>query len=129
MLEPITITRVVSTPSALDTMQHPADGIVLRTAPDEAMVVGVGPDDVAVDDDHAIVSADGGWSGVWLDADSAVRLLAAGADWHPEPDRPVLAQGMLLQLPIKLWLETDRTLLLTQHAFAADLAERIGAVS
>jgi hypothetical protein len=129
VLEPITLTRVVSTPQALGAMHGGVDALVLRTAPDEALVVGAAPSDLTIEDAHAIVIADGGWAGIWLDTETVDRMLAAGADWRPDDRRPLLAQGMLVHLPVKLWLEDERALLLTQRVFAADLGERIGALS
>lgn len=126
MLEPLVATRVVATPAALDAVAVSRDAAVLRLAPDEALVLGVGPDEISVADEHAIVMGDGGWRGTWMDPTAAERLVTAGADWHPPERQPALAQGMLFQLPVKLWFDGDRVLVFTQHVVAADLAARIG---
>ena len=129
MLEQITVARVVATPTSLDRLVPPAAAIVLRIAPDEALLVDAHPDDVALDDPHALVTRDTGWLGVWLDSGEAERMLEAGADWQPSPDRPILEQGMLVQLPVKLWFEADRALLLAPYVVAADLNARIGGLT
>jgi len=128
VLEPVTVARIVTTPEALDAVSLPDNAILLRSSPDEAMAIGVAPDDVGLSDPHAIVVADAGWNGTWITPEQTERLLAAGAEWAPPEPRPALAQGMLLHLPVKLWLEADRTLVLTPHTVAADLADRMGAV-
>ncbi len=126
MLDPITATRVVAKPASLGRLVVPVGAIVLRIAPDEALVIDAGPHDVATDDPHAIVTADPGWRGTWLGPEESTRLLEAGADWRPSPERPTLAQGMLFQLPAKLWLEHDRVLVLAPHVVATELETRIG---
>ena len=125
MFEPLQVTRVVSTPAAIDGLQTPDDAIVLRTSPDETLVVGAAPQAVGVPDPHAIVASDAGWHGAWLSAAEAQRVLAHGAHWQPPLERPALAQGMILHLPVKLWLEDDRVLFVTPHTVAADMETRI----
>lgn len=125
MFESLRITRVVSTPAAMDGLETPADAIVLRTSPDEALVVNAAPDEIVLSDPHAIVVADTGWHGAWLSIGVADRLLVHGAEWEPVPERPTLAQGMVLHLPVKLWLDDDRALVLTPHVVAEDLARRM----
>lgn len=129
MFEPVIATRVVSTPEAIAVMTTPDAAIVLRTSPDEALIVGARPGQIGIDDPDAIVTSDTGWHGAWLDADQTHQLMRHSADWQLPQIRPVLAQGMVLQLPVKLWLEDDRTLLLAPHVVAADLTERIGAIT
>lgn len=129
MLETLSSTRVVAAPAAIDTITAPRHAVVLRLAPDEALVLDATAEEVGVADAHAIVVADAGWRGTWVSVSEAERLLTAGADWHPPPERPTLAQGMLFQLPVKLWLEDERVLLIAQHVVAADLEARMGAAT
>jgi hypothetical protein len=125
-LEPLAAVRVVAAPGALNARGVPDGAIVLRIAPDEALVVGPSdPGEVEVADEHAIVATDGGWSGAWVTPEEAAGILAAGAEWEPATDRPVLAQGMVAGIPAKLWLEPDRALIVVQSVLAAELAERI----
>lgn len=129
MLDRLAVTRVVASPDALDDLD-PAVGLVVRTAPDEVLVVGDGPDapTVVVGDDHAIVIEDTGWCGRWLSAAEAERFLAAECAWPRPTARPAMAQGMVAGLAVKLWLETDRTLLVVAHVSAEDLEARLDAV-
>jgi hypothetical protein len=129
VLEAMAATRVVSTVDALDAMTVPPDAIVLRIAPDEAVVIDANPSDIDVADDDAIVTGDTSWCGMWTDAATCDRLLATGADWRPPPRRPTLAQGMMFQLPVKVWLAEERVLVVVPRVVAADLAIRIGDVT
>ncbi len=121
MLDRLAAARVVARPDALDGLP----GLVLRLAPDEALVLGTELPHVA--DPHAIVTNDASWRGVWLEPDRAELFFAAECDWPRPTPRPVFAQGMIAHLPVKLWLEDDRVLLAVPHVFAADLAERLEA--
>lgn len=125
VVELIPTTRVVSTEAAIDAATVPADTISLRLAPDELLVLGPGP--VRVDDEHAIVVADHGWSGVWLAASEAAEFLLHACEWEPPPSRPAFAQGMVAHLAVKVWFETDRTLILLPTPLAAELEERLEA--
>ena len=119
MLERLTVTRVVTTPEALDGLDPPAGDVVLRIAPDEALVLGVV--DITVDDAHAIVIKDSGWCAVWLDAERANRFLDRECAWRRPSVRPAFAQGMVGHMPVKLWMERDRTLFVVPHVSATDL--------
>jgi hypothetical protein len=121
VLERLTVTRVVTTPEALDAATMPTGVIVLRTAPDEALVLGTG--DFVVDDPHAIVVADAGWSGVWLDSADAGEFLSHHCAWPRPATRPAFAQGMVAHMPVKLWLEEHRTLFVIPHVSAVDFGE------
>ena len=123
MVERIPVTRVVSTPEALDGAAVPPGTIVLRIAPDEAIVLG--ETQVEVADPHAIVFADSGWAGVWLDSTSAAAFLLAECEWELPSARPAFAQGMVSHLAAKLWLEEDRTLILVPSAMRAELEARL----
>lgn len=125
--------RVVADPAAIDRATGvPAPGdepILLRTAPDEAIAIGVSePPSVA--DPDAIALPDAGLAGAWLDA-TALEAVRAHVEWELPRDGPALAQGKVAGVPAKLWLappEDPRgaALLVVQAAYAADLAERLG---
>ena len=51
--------------------------------------------------------------------------MAPHVEWHLPVDRPAFAQGRVAGVPAKLWLETDRVLLVTATAHADELAERL----
>ncbi|MDA0245639.1 MAG: hypothetical protein OT477_19675 [Chloroflexi bacterium] len=126
MLERFSGTRIVAKPAALDAAVWPSDSFALRLAADEVWVSAVvAPATVA--DPYAIVVPDEGWMGVWLGAAEAAEFLAHHCPWPLPSERPAFAQGQIAGLPLKLWLETERTLMLVAAPLAAELAERLGA--
>ena len=122
VLEVLAVTRVVAAADSLERASFPSDSSVLRTAPDDVMVIGGGP--VAVDDPHAIVRQDAGWSGVWVDRAPADTYLQRNCSWPRPTVRPAFAQGAIAHLAIKLWLTEDRTLFVFPTALTADFIER-----
>lgn len=123
-LETLTATRIAATPAALDTARWPARAIVLRTAPDEAIVL-ASVELSSISDAHAIVAAETALCGVWIAADVALALLERECDWEPPAARPAFAQGAVAGLPLKLWFERDRVLFVVPAPFATDFAERM----
>lgn len=93
----------------------------MRIAPDDAMVIGGGV--VEMDDSHAIIRADVGWTGVWVNAEPADAFLRTSCAWSL-PARPGFAQGMIAGLAMKLWLAEERTLFVFPTALIADFIER-----
>lgn len=123
-LRPLTATRIAATPAALDAAQWPSDAIVLRTSPDEAIVLA----DIAaslIADLHAIVEPETALCGVWIPTDAALALLERECDWELPTHRPAFAQGAVAGLPLKLWFECDRVLFVASAPFATDFAERL----
>lgn len=121
--------RMVATPAALDAAAWSQGALALRLAPDEVFVIApVVVESVAesIGDPHAIVVPDAGFVGVWLGRDVALDFLARTCEWEVPASRPAFAQGMVAGLPVKLWLEEERVLLITAAPYAHDLAERIG---
>jgi len=132
-LETIVATRIVATPAAIDALAAKvrAPGAdppvaVLRLADDDALVLGV-PDatSVTIDDPHAIVVAETGFSGVWFAADALDAIVRPFIEWSVPTARPALAQGLIAGVPAKLWLTADRVLLFCPTAPAHDLHERL----
>ncbi len=123
-LERLFTTRIVATQAALDAALWPAGHLVLRTAADEVLIT---PPlhGATVDDPDAIVLADGGFFASWLAAEQALAFLERECEWELPQTRPAFAQGMVAGLPMKLWLETARVLLIVPAPFAADFAERV----
>ncbi len=118
----------MAAPESLDRLAAPDGALALRIAPDELLVtapVARG----AVADPHAVVERESGFAGRWLDAAEAAGLMAAACAWEPPAERPALAQGAMAGVPVKLWLEAARALLIVPAAYAADLEERIPARS
>ncbi|MFL5679753.1 MAG: hypothetical protein ACJ77B_04050 [Chloroflexota bacterium] len=114
--------RVVADPAALDAARWTGDEpTVLRIAPDEAL--GLGATGVDVDDPAAIVVAEAGFLGGWVDA-GGLADVQAHTDW-PLPEEPgTVAQGKIAGVPAKL-LVGDRPLLVTHAAYADELLDRL----
>lgn len=123
-LKQIHAIRIAATPAALDAIRWPADALVLRTAPDEVWTTAV-LSHADVPDPHAILVPETGFAGVWLPAAKAYALLEQSCEW-PLPDaRPALAQGLVAELPLKLWLTEDAVFFLVPVPYAADFEERL----
>ncbi len=129
MRERFDSTHIVALPDALDRIEMDAldlgDGVIpMRFAPDELVLLNhTGPIDV--DDSHAIVVPDGSWRGEWLDADTAALFLRAECAWSIPERRPAFAQGLVAGLPVKLWFDQQRTLIVIAHVRADDFAARL----
>lgn len=122
-LRPARGSRVVADPAALDAATVPAGVVVLRLAPDEALVLGDGSVTVA-DDPFALVVSDHGWSVAalaWPDFDRVVR---PHLEWPVHPTRG-LAQGRVAGVPAKLWMTDDGVLLVAPTCHADELTERL----
>lgn len=134
-LERLSGTRIVALPQAIDVAVWPEGTRVFRLAPDEVLITPA-LNATAVDDPHAIVELETGFSAVWLDYVTAIDILERECDWElPEGigqwgngspvGRPALAQGLVAGLPVKVWFERDRVLFIVASPFAGDLAERL----
>jgi hypothetical protein len=124
-LEPLAGLRVVADPDALDAARWSGDATitVLRIAPDEAFAIGATA--VDVDDEHAIVEPEPGFSGARLDA-AGLESVLAHVEFILPPERPALVQGKAAGVPAKLLLdEGGGALLVVQTAYIADLEARL----
>jgi hypothetical protein len=118
--------RVVADSSDIDALVAalPVTITVLRMAPDDALVIGVGG--VTMNDPHAIVEPEVGYAGAWVELEAVRRHV----EWAFPPARPALAQGNVAGVPAKIWLPADTeppglVLLITAAAYADDLAARL----
>lgn len=134
-LERLLATRIVALPQAINAAVWPEGTLVFRLAPDEVLVTPA-VHVTAVDDPHAIVLLETGFSAVWLDHVAAIDLLERECDWElPQGmrqwgngsavERPAFAQGLVAGLPVKVWFERDRVLFIVASPLAADLTERL----
>ncbi len=114
--------RVVADPASLDRATWTGAHVtVLRFAPDDAFAIGA--TGAAIDDEHAIIEAETGFVGTWLDP----AEVAPHTDWPLPTARPALAQGSIAGVPAKLWLpDHGKALLVTAAAHAEELADRLG---
>jgi hypothetical protein len=117
-------TRIVARAGAIDAAGWPEGVLVLRLAEDEALMIPAFSPAPVVDPD-AIVEVETGFSALWLNGAEAVHFLERECDWELPAERPVVAQGMVAGLPVKLWFERDRVLVLVPSPYAVDLAERL----
>jgi len=122
-LETIRGVRIVADPAAIDSIVVADGTLVLRFAPDDALVLvegrleSVGGDAIAVEES--------GFVGCWLAPAEVAERLVPHIEWPLPVARPALAQGLVAGVPAKLWLGTDRALLLCAAPYAHDLAERL----
>ena len=127
-LRPLEATRAAAAPAALDALTAdppwPGDALAMRIAADELLVTAP-PDFEVAGDPHAIVERETGFSCVWLDAADTAALLDRECDWERPAGRPALAQGEIAGIPVKLWFEARRTLLLSPAPFAAAFQRRL----
>ncbi len=127
-LRPLEATRIVAKPPALDALLKlapwPGHSLPLRLAADELLLTAL-PVFAVEQDPHAIVARDTGFSYVWLAAAEAATLLDRECDWERPTARPALAQGTVARIPVKLWFETERTLILAPAPFAAAFQRRL----
>jgi hypothetical protein len=80
----------------------------------------------AVHDPHAILVAERGFVGWELGPEEVNALVHGHIEWPLPANRPALAQGLVAQVPAKLWLREDGTaLLICAAALAAELLERV----
>ena len=113
--------RVVADPAALDAAAWAEGVTVLRLGPDDTFAIDA--TGVAVDDAHAIVAEEAGFSAAWVGLDTVRRHV----EWALPAERPALAQGFVATVPARVWLpdDGDRALLITPTAYADELAGRL----
>lgn len=124
-LEAFTATRIVATPTALDTATWPENSLPLRTAPDEVLLLNSSAPNALPADEHAIIEPEGSFMGLWLPMNEALDFLQRTCAWELPAACPAFAQGAVANVPVKLWLESERVLFIVQAPFAADFLERL----
>ena len=123
--------RITAKPAAIDAATWPAAAIMVRVAPDDALVIDATVDDaaaVAAADPHAIIEPEAMFRGAWLD-DAQLEALTHKLEWPLPTTRPALAQGMVCGLAIKLVLQADRTMLIVSGSAFHEVPDRLGAVA
>jgi hypothetical protein len=98
---------------------------LLRLAPDDVFVFGQIPPTSLVDDPHAIVEEESGFHGAWFTMEEFDQRVRPHIDWQLPTEPRSFTQGFVANVPAKLWLTTDRVLLVTNAAYAHELQERI----
>ena len=116
--------RVVATPDALDHAWFEGDVTVLRIAADEVLALGAVAAEIT--DDHAIVERETAFVGWGLSPAEFDAHVARHVEWALPTARPVLAQGLAAGMPVKLWFEHDRVLLLVSSGLVHEAVDRFG---
>jgi hypothetical protein len=114
---------VVATPSALDAATWRPAGIALRVAADETLAIGSSA--VDLDDPFAIIEPESAFVGWWLTPDQFSTFVVPHLEWVLPTQRPSLAQGLVAGVPLKLWLEADRVLVITSSGLAHEAVDRL----
>ena len=122
--ERIEATRIVADFGALDGIEAPDGGYLLRLAPDDLLVLPP-PDRVDVTDPYAIVEPETGFSAAWFDRSELPRLQALSA-WEFPRRRPAFAQGHIAGIPVKALFDDGGVLVLVPTVLAHNLEERLG---
>jgi hypothetical protein len=123
-LEPLVGVRVVADPGALDAVTFGTGILPLRFAPDELLAVGA--THVAVSDPHAIVEPDTTFVCASLTLQQFASSVEPLIEWRLPDTRPALAQGRVAGLPIKLYLDDHRVLLVVSRSLAHEAQDRFG---
>lgn len=95
----------------------------MRIAEDEALLVGA--DEVTVADPHAIIAREHGYCGVSMPRDEFDDWFSQHAPWRLPPGEPAFGQGAVAGLPIKVWADRDRALVITRTSLRHVLEERL----
>lgn len=115
--------RVVASPLSLDTAAWPREAMVLRLASDEVLILGT--TDVTVEDPSALVEAEDGFCGMEMTRDRLENWMARQAEWEMPTGRAFQAQGMAAGLPVKVWVDGARALLVTRASLSDELEARL----
>ncbi|MBV7337350.1 hypothetical protein KFU94_55795 [Chloroflexi bacterium TSY] len=128
-------TRIVATRQALDNLEQAGwseETIALRFAPDELYLtppLTKAPQaETLANDPHAIILAEGAFSGAWVEEDALV-LLERLAEWEMPTQRPAFVQGAVAGIATKLYFAGEamdgKVLFLVQTPYAHELEARL----
>ena len=119
--EPLHGLRVVARPAAIDAAALPDEAMMLRIAPDDAIVTGVGA--LTLDDPHAIIEAEHTFVH-WRLTPGEFVAIADHIEW-PLPATGELGQGLIAAVPAKIVIAADHVLLIVSAGLAHELLERL----
>ena len=122
--ERLKATRIVAVPEALDGIESPDGGHLVRLAPDDLLVFPP-PEQVNVADPYAITEPEAGFSAARFDRSWLPRLQALSA-WEFPRRCPEFAQGHLAGTPVKTIFDESGVLVLVPAVLAHHLEERLG---
>jgi hypothetical protein len=119
--EPLHGLRVVAKPAAIDYILPPDGAMMLRIAPDDAIVTGAAT--LIVDDDFAIVEPE--YSFVhWRLTPAEFEAVTHHIEWALPPAGR-LGQGLIAGVPAKIMITADDVLLVVSAGLAHELSERL----
>ena len=113
--------RVVAKPAAIDGAQLPQGVVVLRIAPDDAIVAGVAA--MTLDDPHAIVEPEYAFVH-WRLTRAEFEGITDHIEWTLPADGQ-LGQGLIAGVPAKILVTPDHVLLVVSAGLAHELSERL----
>jgi len=119
--EPLQGLRVVAAPDAIDAAVLPAGSVMLRIAPDDAIVTGL--PELTIDDPFAIIEPEFTfvyWRLTTAEFDDVINHI----EW-PLPAVGDLGQGLIAGVPAKIRVEADHVLLIVSAGLAHELSERL----
>ena len=116
--------RIVASPAALDTARYTGATYVWRIAHDE--VLAVGAVHAEVDDRYAIIERETAFMAWELSLAEFHAHVERHIEWTLPAERPALTQGLVAALPLKLWLEHDRVLVISSRGLAHEVIDRLG---
>ena len=129
MLEPKQLhgLRIVARPAALDSaryeaIDHDDPVVVLRIASDDVFAINAAS--VTVDDHYAIIETESAFTGTWMTYAQFDATVRHHIEWQLPAQRPALAQGLAATLPIKLYLDVDRVMVIVSRGLVHEAQER-----
>lgn len=120
--------RVIASPTTIDALVARVEASTkLRFAPDDLFVTGPIPTDGPwkASDLHAIVEEEHGFSRAWFEMEEFDRCVRPHIDWAL-PDEPrVLAQGLVANVPAKVFVTETQAMVMTNTVYVDELAARL----
>lgn len=124
--------RVVTPEKSLNALladpRFPRGQVALRLAFDELFTVGELERELVYNHDpHAVVCEETSFFGSWLAPEQGRRLLSRHCEWRPPgpEDFPILAQGAVSGVPVKIWFTAERWLFVVQSPYLHEFEERV----
>ena len=115
--------RIVADAAAVDVVVA-STSTTLRFSADDALVLSA--DRPAVNDEHAIIELDAGWSGTWYTTEAFERTVRHFIEWDVPANG--LGQGLVAGVPSKVWTgDSGLVLIACPTAYAHELADRLPA--
>jgi hypothetical protein len=125
LCQPLAGVRVVAQRAALEELATRHSN-ALWFAPDDLFIAGLRPDQVSVDDEHAIIEAEVGFSAMCFTPAQFAADVAPHIEWPVPVARPAFTQGMVAAVPCKLHFTDEGITVITNTVQVRDLEDRLG---